>query len=774
VAEFLALPCTIFDDVGAQQKRELPWSPDIVDPAITWLSKEDCPLIKLALFGDQPTERGSLRSNKNVIAITGAEGDYDGEVFAIEDAVALFEQSGIEGVFYTSASHTPDKPRWRLLLPFSKDYTGTPAELKAWRTAALKKAESIIGMQFEPESYVLSQSYYVGPVKGADFACYHCEGIPIDMGIDFSTVEVTKPKPAPNQETVATDDAESEAQYFLDHIPPDCDYQTWVAVGMGLKSKFGDGGLALWDAWSAKGDKYDGAQNTAAKWGSFQGDGVTYSTVAGLAQDNGASVDKFNIVSDEDAAMLAEITRLASLPEVKYEQERTAAAGLLAIRASALDKLVKQTRQEIAAAQYSHDEVVTDIEPWDSPVDGNAVALEIVELLRRHTVQPAMGYEAITLWCIGTYVFDGFRIFPRLTLHSPQKRCGKTTTLELIEAIAHRTLISSNVTASVLFRAIDAWKPTVLADEADTWIHNNEELRGIINSGHTRRTARVFRTEEVDGQRIPVSFSTWAPLALAMINTPPDTIMDRSIVLNLRRRTRHEQVHKIPVTLFDEQLDTRRKLARWALDNIDDMRRSQPVMPEIENDRATDNWHSLFAVAQALGGNWPEVVVTTMKILEGAKPDDEDIGIMLLTDIQEVFADWKQDNIFSADLVDALVDMESRPWCEWRRGQPMTKNSLSRLLKPYGIRPNTVRVGHVTQKGYPIKDFSESFSRYIPVATVTSSQASNSAGSGRDASKIENVTVTVEPSHRNTNVTPKTSNGAGCDGVTDEMPKEDF
>jgi hypothetical protein len=39
-----------------------------------------------------------------------------------------------------------------------------------------------------------------------------------------------------------------------------------------------------------------------------------------------------------------------------------------------------------------------------------------------------------------------------------------------------------------------------------------------------------------------------------MINTPPDTIMDRSIVLNLRRRTRHERVHKIPVTLFDEQL----------------------------------------------------------------------------------------------------------------------------------------------------------------------------------------------------------------------------
>ena len=107
----------------------------------------------------------------------------------------------------------------------------------------------------------------------------------------------------------------------------------------------------------------------------------------------------------------------------------------------------------------------------------------------------------------------------------------------------------------------------------------------------------------------------------------------------------------------------------------------------------------------------------------------------------------------------------------------MTKNSLSRLLKPYGIRPNTVRVGYATQTGYPVKDFSEAFSRYIPdspVSTVTSSQASDLAGSGRDASEIENVTVTVETSHRNVNETPKASNGAGCDGVTDEMPKEDF
>lgn len=470
----------------------------------------------------------------------------------------------------------------------------------------------------------------------------------------------------------------------------------------------------------------------------------------------------------------SEIRRLAGLSDLAYEKERSDKAKALGIRTQMLDRLVKQAKVEVQATAAGHDEVVSDVEPWDSPVNGGEVAQHIVETLKRHTVMPPMGYEAIALWCIGSYVFDAFRIFPRLCLHSPQKRCGKTTTLELVEAFSHRTLIGSNVSASVLFRAIEAWQPTILADEADTWIHGNEELRGVINSGHNRRTARVFRTEEVNGERIPVAFSTWAPLALAMIKTPPDTIMDRSVVVNLRRRSKGENVHKLPANLFEQQLVTRRKLVRWAADNMDELRSSEPVLPEINNDRAGDNWHSMFAIAEALGGEWAKTAKKTMKVLEGAKPEDEDVGAMLLEDVRNIFSDWTHDNIFSEYLTDALVGLEGRPWSEWRRGQPMTKNSLARLLKPYGIRPNTVRVGLTTQKGYPVGDFLESFTRYLPDLpnqTVTTSQASAGVAPERDGLKTQNVTVTVEPSHRNANVTPRPSSGVGCDDVTDETPK---
>jgi len=41
------------------------------------------------------------------------------------------------------------------------------------------------------------------------------------------------------------------------------------------------------------------------------------------------------------------------------------------------------------------------------------------------------------------------------------------------------------------------WAPTVLVDEGDSFMDGKEELRGIINAGHTRDTATVVRVEKV-------------------------------------------------------------------------------------------------------------------------------------------------------------------------------------------------------------------------------------------------------------------------------------
>ena len=80
---------------------------------------------------------------------------------------------------------------------------------------------------------------------------------------------------------------------------------------------------------------------------------------------------------------------------------------------------------------------------------------------------------------------------------------------------------ASNVTPAVIFRVVEQYHPTLLIDELDSFIDASDEIRGILNSGHQRRTAMVYRIEEIRGKREPVAFSAWAPKLLALIGRPP-------------------------------------------------------------------------------------------------------------------------------------------------------------------------------------------------------------------------------------------------------------
>ena len=106
--------------------------------------------------------------------------------------------------------------------------------------------------------------------------------------------------------------------------------------------------------------------------------------------------------------------------------------------------------------------------------------------IRSYVVLDAAARDAAALWCGGTHSFNCFTIFPRLTATSPEPRCGKTTLLDAIERLVPRPLAAANITAPALFRTIEAVRPTLLLDEADTFAKDNEDLRGVLNSGHRR------------------------------------------------------------------------------------------------------------------------------------------------------------------------------------------------------------------------------------------------------------------------------------------------
>lgn len=354
-----------------------------------------------------------------------------------------------------------------------------------------------------------------------------------------------------------------------------------------------------------------------------------------------------------------------------------------------------------------------DTQPWDSPVDGEDLGDELLDLLNNYLVLPPHADIAIVLWVFGTYVFDEFRIFPRLCITSPEKRCGKSTCMEVIDTLVRSPLPTSHATPAAIFRGIEKWHPTLLMDEADTYIHHNNELRMVINSGHTKRLARVVRTAANGKNFEPESFSTWSPLVLAMIRMPPDTIKDRSIVVKLRRKTPQEDVKRLPQTIFESNEALRRKLARWADDNKEKLASATFELPNAGSDRAKDNWYSLLSIASVLGAKWENRCRDAMKILE-CRAEDQSIGVMLLEDIWDVFEQQKIERIASADLVNKLIELEHRPWPEWTDRLPLSARGLARLLSAFDIHPKPMRVSGsaVPCRGYERGWFVEAVERY--------------------------------------------------------------
>lgn len=185
---------TRFNDATASNKREITheWRElyETLQNAGPYPSKSFCPWIKLARFGTQRTVKNSLRSNSNLIEIVGVEGDYDGEKVQPETAIALLEKANLRAIVYTSPSHTPDKPRWRVLAPLSQPLS--PSE----RTQMLARVNGALGGLLTPESFTLSQSYYYGRVAGqADYRVLATfddveDGICVDDAHELDTLAV--------------------------------------------------------------------------------------------------------------------------------------------------------------------------------------------------------------------------------------------------------------------------------------------------------------------------------------------------------------------------------------------------------------------------------------------------------------------------------------------------------------------------------------------------------------------------------------------------------
>ena len=452
------------------------------------------------------------------------------------------------------------------------------------------------------------------------------------------------------------------------------------------------------------------------------------------------------------------ILKLAALPAMEYDRQRTEAASSLGVQVATLDREVKQARADMNTWSDAAESIFPEIMPWPDMVNGAELLDAMASAISRFVIMPKHAANALALWILFSHCIDCMKVAPILAANSPEKRCGKSTLMGLLVALCYRPLPASNITPAALFRAIEKWAPTLLIDEADSFLRSSDELRGILNSGHTRGTAFVIRTVGDDFE--PKRFSTWGAKAIAMIGTLPDTLADRSINIEMRRKLPSEQCEKLRHA--DPQIfqDLAAMARRFATDNEVILTTTKPAIPDALNDRAGDSWEPLLAIADIAGGDWPEKARAAALALSGQPDADGSLKVQLLGDIRAIFASRGMDKIHSADLVDALVSIEDRPWSDYRRGRAITQRQLAGLLRGFGIVSTARRIGETNLKGYALDDFEDAFRRYLPRdpkqrhnvvgATVSADSASETEGAC-NGSKNQ----------------PEAAPDKGCDVVTD-------
>uniref|UniRef100_UPI00404744AF AAA family ATPase n=2 Tax=Yoonia sp. TaxID=2212373 RepID=UPI00404744AF len=285
----IAMTVSLFSDVKAQQIEPNRLSLRQLQQRLTQTTAPDksaLPLVKLAIFGDARTEKGSLRHDANLLSISGVEGDYDAGQVTMQEAAMRLEGQGIAAMIYTTPSHTLAAPRWRVLAPLAVNVT--PAD----RSDLCSRLNGALGGILASESFTPSQSYYFGNVTGKPVESCLVEGQPLDLATHCPKIG-PKSKPVVSSTDLSdlfrTPADRKELKRALAFVPDNSDYYRWLEIGMALHHEFSgsDEGFAHWCEWASKDYSLFSSSESSRKWKGFKAGKTTIGTLLHIAAENG-------------------------------------------------------------------------------------------------------------------------------------------------------------------------------------------------------------------------------------------------------------------------------------------------------------------------------------------------------------------------------------------------------------------------------------------------------------------------------------------------------
>jgi hypothetical protein len=355
-------------------------------------------------------------------------------------------------------------------------------------------------------------------------------------------------------------------------------------------------------------------------------------------------------------------------------------------------------------------------------VDGAELLNDVVAHLRRFMVLSDAQADTVALFTLMTHCVDAFTVVPYLRVFSPTKRTGKSRLLELLEFLVHKPVKTGGISEAALFRSLADGTVTLLFDEVGKVLgesarDRNSDIEAVLLNGYAAGTP-VLRCVGEGSKQTVTPFDVFGPKVLGGTGRLDEMIVDRCLPIALKRKARTEQVERLrrrDAGTIAEPL--RARMAAWAVTHAAELAKATPDLPDQLDDRAQDIAESLLAIADAASDDWPGRARRAAIELRGNSDlaDDDEIGVELLADIRDAFQAENVDRLSTERLLVVLCADKERPWATWHRGDAISPRVLANILRPFGIRSNTLRLPDETRaKGFKRDQFEDAWNRYLP------------------------------------------------------------
>ena len=281
-------------------------------------------------------------------------------------------------------------------------------------------------------------------------------------------------------------------------------------------------------------------------------------------------------IDDSDEAAFE---RLAQLSLREYDRVRKAEAKRLYLRTSTLDKLVNQARdrlEEDEAAKVFHDE----IEPWPEPITDAPGLFDAVH--GRFTAYgwlPPGAATVCSMFVGHCQAFPAFHYTPR-TQHPRRQRGLRQKHHPSKSSPPWSPGLSTSKTSarppSTAPSTTKRTRPTitVVFDEVENCLPLFRELLGLLNAGNSSDVC-VPRCE---GKKVRL-YKPFAPVVLAGIGDLFRTLRSRSILIHMTQAPEGANLTRFDPDHLEIEKELRRKLARWATDNLEKIAACDPPLP---------------------------------------------------------------------------------------------------------------------------------------------------------------------------------------------------